>query len=106
LLLVDARHPGLENDRTAWRWLDTRVGTSAIVATKIDKLPRGQRIRAMSELQSVFDEPVLPVSATTGEGLDELWRLIDKLARLAKPSRHKSSRPGETERRLPTSPKS
>ena len=50
-----------------------------IVATKIDKLARGQRIRAMRELESVFEHPVLPVSAVTGEGLDELWTLIDKL---------------------------
>ena len=36
---------------------------SAVVATKIDKLTRGQRIRAMRELESVFGHPVLPVSA-------------------------------------------
>jgi 50S ribosomal subunit-associated GTPase HflX len=56
------------------------VGTSALVATKIDKLSRGERIRALRELQSVFEDPVLPVSAVTGEGLDELWKLIDRLA--------------------------
>ena len=50
------------------------------MATKIDKLARGQRIRAMRELESVFEDPVLPVSAVTGEGLDELWKLIDRLA--------------------------
>jgi hypothetical protein len=27
----------------------------------------------------VFEHPVLPVSADTGEGLDELWKLIDRL---------------------------
>ena len=54
LLLVDARHPGLKNDIEAWRWLTARVGAAAIVATKIDKLARGQRIRAMRELESVF----------------------------------------------------
>ena len=79
LLLVDSRHPGLASDIEAWRWLEGTVERCAVVGTKIDKLARGQRIRAMSELESVFEHPVLPVSAVTGEGLDELWTLIDKL---------------------------
>jgi GTP-binding protein len=79
LLLVDSRHPGLEKDVEAWRWLRATAERCGIVATKIDKLARGQRIRAMRELESVFDHSVLPVSAVTGEGLDELWTLIDNL---------------------------
>jgi GTP-binding protein len=79
LLLVDPRHPGLTNDVAAWRWLQETVPNCAIVATKIDKLARGQRIRALRELESVFDHSVLPVSAVTGEGLDDLWKLIDTL---------------------------
>jgi GTP-binding protein len=81
LLLVDARHPGLASDVEAWRWLQTTVeDVAAIVATKIDKLARGGRIRAMRELESVFETPAWPVSASTGEGLDELWKLIERLA--------------------------
>ena len=76
LLLVDARHPGLNSDVDAWSWLERTVARSAIVATKIDKLARGERIRAMRQHESVFDRPVLPVSAETGEGLDDLWKLI------------------------------
>jgi 50S ribosomal subunit-associated GTPase HflX len=51
-----------------------------VVATKIDKLAHGERIRAMRTLESVCEHSVLPVSAVTGEGLDELWKLIDRLA--------------------------
>jgi len=80
LLLVDARHPGLDSDRAAWRWLQRVADLTAVVGTKIDKLARGQRIRALRELESVFEDSVLPVSAVTGEGLDELWKLIDRLA--------------------------
>ena len=79
LLLVDARHPGLASDREAWHWLQPTVERVAIVATKIDKLARGERIRALRELESVFEMPVLPVSAATGEGLDDLWKLIAQL---------------------------
>jgi len=79
LLLVDTRHPGLDSDREAWTWLKQAV-PAAIVGTKADKLPRGQRIRALREIESVFQDTVLPVSSVTGEGLDELWKLIDRLA--------------------------
>ena len=60
------------------------------MATKIDKLGHGERIRALRELESVFDTSVLPVSAVTGEGLDHLWTLIDQLLnnRLPRPRFH------------------
>ncbi len=80
LLLVDVRHPGLGVDLAAWRWLATVVARRAIVATKVDKLGRGQRIRALRELESVFEDAVVPISAVTGEGLDQLWKLMDRLA--------------------------
>ena len=79
LLLVDARHPGLDSDRVAWRWIQATVDRCAVAATKIDKLARGERIRALGELESVLETSVLPVSAVTGEGLDELWTLIERL---------------------------
>jgi GTP-binding protein len=97
ILLVDSRHPGLANDIEAWGWLQPVVEHRAIVATKIDKLTRGERIRAMGQLESVFEHPVLPVSAVTGEGLDELWKLIDNLVNRPRPNSSSPSRP----RKLP-----
>ena len=79
LLLVDSRHPGLKSDIEAWRWLRATVERCAIVATKIDKLSRAERLRALKANHAAFEHPVLPVSAVTGEGLDELWTLIDHL---------------------------
>ena len=96
LLLVDARHPGLASDIEAWQWLQSVVERCHVVATKIDKLTRGERIRAVGELQSVFVEPVLPVSAVTGEGLDELWKLIDKPANTRSPKARNPSSPAPT----------
>jgi GTP-binding protein len=87
LLLVDSRHPGLDNDRAAWQWLCRMAPQAAIVGTKIDKLARGERIRALRQLESAFEDTVLPVSAVTGEGLEELWKLIDRLAN-SRPPRH------------------
>src|SRR5438067_9601707 len=60
ILLVDSRHPGLDNDRTAWRWIHRAAAGAALVATKIDKLARGERMRALRELESVFEDSVLP----------------------------------------------
>jgi GTP-binding protein len=79
LLLVDSRHPGLASDRAAWEWIRATAGHAAVVATKIDKLGRGERIRALRDLESVLETSVLPVSAVTGEGLDELWTLIERI---------------------------
>jgi GTP-binding protein len=93
LLLVDARHPGLASDVGAWTWLKQAVTDPAIVVTKVDKLTRSSRIRAMREFESVFEDSVLPVSAVTGEGLDELWKLIDRLANSRNPHQRPNSSP-------------
>jgi GTP-binding protein len=81
LLLIDSRHPGLESDVQAQRWLATVGPAPQIVATKIDKLTRADRVRNLRELERVFGTAALPVSASAGEGLDELWRLIARVAR-------------------------
>jgi GTP-binding protein len=81
LLVVDARHPGLPSDVSAWQWLTATVARTAIAATKIDKLSRSERQRAMKRNEAVFEHPVLPVSADTGEGMEELWKLIDRLTK-------------------------
>ena len=79
VLLVDARHPGLESDREAWTWLRSQPHPAAIVGTKADKLTRAERVRHSRQLESLFDVPVLLVSAQNGEGLEQLWKLIARL---------------------------
>jgi GTP-binding protein len=81
LLLVDSRHPGLALDIDAHRWLTAVAGPPQIVTTKIDKLSRAERARNMKEMERVFGNAPLPVSAAGGEGLDELWKLIARIAR-------------------------
>ena len=79
LLLVDSRHPGLESDLEAWNWLKTQPGSHGIVGTKVDKLTRAEQVRNSRQLESLFDVPVLLVSAQHGEGLDQLWKTIASL---------------------------
>ena len=101
LLLVDSRHPGLPNDIEAWAWLQRSAARCAVVATKIDKLAGGARIRAMRAFQSVHEHSVLPVSADTGEGLDELWTLISRWANSTIPKETAETKPPEA---APTNP--
>ena len=81
LLLIDSRHPGLQSDIDAARWFDSFGVARHVIATKIDKLSRSERGRNLKELERIFGSTPLPVSAAGGEGLDELWRLIARVAR-------------------------
>jgi len=86
-LLVDSRHPGLEADTRAYRWLTTLGIEPIVVATKIDKLSRAERTRNLRELERVFGTAALPVSAERGEGLEELWTRIARTVRATKDRR-------------------
>lgn len=79
--LVDSRHPGLDSDRYAAEWLKRQDVSYLVVATKVDKLTRSERVKNVRELEQLHEGPVLSVSTHTGEGLKELWKTIDKLLR-------------------------
>jgi GTP-binding protein len=79
LLLVDSRHPGLDTDVDAWSWAQALGRPAGVIGTKADKLTRAERTRHARELESMFERPVPLVSADTGEGLDELWKMIARL---------------------------
>ena len=79
VLLVDARHPGLAADRAALDWLLAHDRPVVVAASKIDKLARAERVRAEREWAAALEVPILPVSAATGEGLNELWKRISRL---------------------------
>jgi GTP-binding protein len=84
LHLVDSRHPGLDADLDAARWLQS-LGhgglARASIATKVDKLSRRERVKNLKELERQLGMATLPISAVTGEGLDDLWTLIARLSR-------------------------
>ena len=82
LLIVDARHPGLLQDLRAWAWLSTQDLVTNVVAAKIDKLSRTERVRNLRAWETSLNAPVTPVSAHTGEGLENLWtRIVSLLTR-------------------------
>lgn len=82
LLIVDARHPGLPQDLNAWAWLSTQDLATDVVVAKIDKLSRTERVRQVRAWETSLNAPVTPVSAQTGEGLENLWtRIVSLLTR-------------------------
>jgi GTP-binding protein len=84
LHLVDSRHPGLDADLDAAKWL-SGIGLTgiarAVIATKIDKLSRNERVKNLKALERQLGMAALPLSAVNGEGLDDLWTLIARLSR-------------------------
>jgi GTP-binding protein len=81
ILAIDARHPGLERDIAALRWLQAQSAPVALVATKFDKLTQAERVRTRRQMETSFGVAALPVSAATGEGLDQLWKTLLKWIR-------------------------
>ncbi len=80
--LVDARVGATVLDQEAASWF-TGLGTERIVAaTKIDRLKRGDRVRALEGIQRVLERgqgtELLAVSAVSGEGVRELWKRIEE----------------------------
>jgi GTP-binding protein len=91
--VVDARHPGLDADKRAWIWVSAQGRPMVVVASKVDKLSAAERIRSAREWQDALQVPVLPVSAVTGEGLNELWTAISRLLEISRPDRTPSPSP-------------
>ncbi len=81
ILILDIRRGASPEDLALLDWLDYHRIPSLIVLTKADKLSQIERTRQKKNLTEV---PLLAgktlsfFSAVTGEGKDELWKLIHK----------------------------
>jgi GTP-binding protein len=80
VLLIDGKVGGTALDAGAWEYLAASGAAPVAVATKVDKVPRGRRHEAREQLRARVGlpegYPLIEVSATTGEGLKELWKEI------------------------------
>ncbi|MGI6492968.1 MAG: YihA family ribosome biogenesis GTP-binding protein [Peptococcaceae bacterium] len=83
LLLVDSRHPPTAMDLQMYAWLKYRSLPAVIVATKADKLSRSrlqQSLRVIrSDLGLAADDALIPFSAVTGQGREELLAMIGQI---------------------------
>ena len=75
------QQPKQKNNHNKTKWLQSLPVERAVLATKIDKLSRGERVKNLRELERQLGMAALPLSATSGEGLDDLWTLIARLIR-------------------------
>lgn len=74
VLLVDARHPGLQADLEMTEFLRERGRPYIIALTKSDKLKRNPLASSVRKAQDMG--PVIPVSSVTGIGIKELRKWI------------------------------
>ena len=87
LALVDSNIPPQESDRQLLDFLAATRRTHLIVATKCDRLSANRLRQSLDELKRQYDGvPIVPFSAKTGTGKDELWGQI-RLATTDSPSR-------------------
>jgi GTP-binding protein len=78
--LTDARHPPTDHDREMQAFLAAVDVPCLHVLTKADKVPRGQRRASLGTAEEVLGRNAsraIFFSATTGEGVPELWRAIE-----------------------------
>jgi GTP-binding protein len=82
-LLIDMRHDPSANDRQMYDWIQSNGFEPIIIATKLDKLKRSEiqkKIKAIrSGLSMKPDSILIPFSAQTKQGREEIWNLIDSL---------------------------
>ncbi len=78
MCLVDSNVPAQESDHQLIDWLRAAGREFAVVATKIDRLSGNERTKNLLALKKGLElEEVLPISAKTGYGVNELWNRIE-----------------------------
>ena len=81
-LLIDIRHDPSANDRLMYEWITAQGYRPIIIATKLDKIKRSQKdkqIKAIRQGLGLMKETaVIPFSAVTKQGRDEIWELVEK----------------------------
>lgn len=79
-LLIDIRHDPSANDKMMYDWIIANGYRPVIIATKLDKIKRSQiakHIKAVKTgLQMEQDGIIIPFSAETKQGRDEITNLI------------------------------
>ena len=80
--LVDVRHGPTEDDHQMLTFLADLGTPTLVVLTKVDKLKRGQRKKQFASIAKELGldmEQIVPFSAVTGEGRDDLLRALEGL---------------------------
>ena len=82
-LLIDIRHDPSANDKLMYSWIVEQGFNPIIIATKLDKIKRSQTQKQLKLIRTGLNvkpgTQILPFSAETKQGRDEIWALIDTL---------------------------
>ena len=82
-LLVDIRHEPSANDKQMYDWVVHNGYRPVIIATKLDKIKRSQIQKQIKTVRTGLgigvDVTVIPFSAETKQGREEIWTLIEHL---------------------------
>ena len=80
-LLIDIRHAPSANDKMMYHWIVEMGFHPIIIARKLDKIKRSQiqkQIKIVKQgLDLVPGTMVIPFSAETKQGRDEIWELVE-----------------------------
>lgn len=80
-LLIDIRHAPSANDKMMYHWIVEMGFHPIIIVTKLDKIKRSQiqkQIKIVKQgLDLVPGTMVIPFSAETKQGRDEIWELVE-----------------------------
>ena len=81
-LLIDIRHVPSENDCMMYDWIVDNGYEPVIICTKLDKIKRSQVQKNLKQIREKLDlvpgTRMIPFSAQTKQGRDEIWQLIDE----------------------------
>ena len=81
-LLVDIRHEPSENDKDMYAWVVNNGFSPIVIATKLDKINRSQIAKQTKLIRTALHMPkegiLIPFSAETKQGRDEIWKKIEE----------------------------
>ena len=82
-LLIDIRYAPSANDKQMYQWIVSQGYEPIIIATKLDKIKRSQVAKQLKllkeELKLLPGTKLLPFSAQTKQGREEIWEVMEKL---------------------------
>ncbi len=80
-LLLDIRHAPSENDRIMYKWIQKHGYQPIIIATKLDKIKRSQIQKQVAQMRSGLqagkDTIIIPFSAETKQGREDIYTILD-----------------------------
>ena len=81
-LLVDIRHEPSANDKSMYDWIVYNGYHPVIIATKLDKINRSQIQKHIKMVRTGLGGGsnllIIPFSAETKQGRDEIWELLEE----------------------------